>query len=321
MSGFNANANDSVLNVDTLTNALANANVTVTTGSGGTQAGDITVANDVTWTSGSTLTLSAYRNIAVNANVNISGQYGSLVLRADSAGTGLGTVTFGSGSTATGNVSIYYNPSNYTSPTDYSANEGSSTTLTAYMLVNTLQNLRDVSTNLSGTYALGKDLDASATAGTSFVPIGDTANPFTGTLDGQGHVISGLVINEASDNVGLFGVTSASASIHELGLLGGNVKGQQNVGGLVGSNAGTIKNTYTSLTIDGTQTVGGLVGRQLASASITNSYSLSSVNASGAGAGGLVGSNAARYRSRMLQAASLHRARPAVSSARTLAAR
>ncbi len=45
----------------------------------GTQAGDITVANDVTWTSGSTLTLSAYRNIAVNANVNISGQYGSLV--------------------------------------------------------------------------------------------------------------------------------------------------------------------------------------------------------------------------------------------------
>ncbi len=31
MSGLNANANNSVLNVTTLTNALANANVTVTT--------------------------------------------------------------------------------------------------------------------------------------------------------------------------------------------------------------------------------------------------------------------------------------------------
>jgi filamentous hemagglutinin family protein len=72
-SGFTATGNDSVINVTTLQNALAGANVTVSTGgagSAGTQAGDITVANAVSWSSGTTLTLSAYRNIAVNANLS-----------------------------------------------------------------------------------------------------------------------------------------------------------------------------------------------------------------------------------------------------------
>ncbi len=123
MSGLNANANNSVLNVTTLTNALANANVTVTTGSGGTQAGDITVAAPVTWTSGSTLTLSAYRNIAVNANIT-GGTGSSIVLQSDNTGTGTGTVTFGSGiiATASESVTIFYNrpaipPPQITAPT------------------------------------------------------------------------------------------------------------------------------------------------------------------------------------------------------------
>ncbi len=100
MLGFYSNADDSVLNVTRQTNALANANVTVATGSGGTQAGDITVAAPVTWTSGSTLTLSAYRNIAVNANITAGDpricqpRYHPAV---GQHGRWAGTVTFGAG--------------------------------------------------------------------------------------------------------------------------------------------------------------------------------------------------------------------------------
>ncbi|WP_163094858.1 hypothetical protein, partial [Acinetobacter baumannii] len=43
-SGFTATGNDSVINVTTLTSQLALSNVTVSTGSGGSQAGNIPVA-------------------------------------------------------------------------------------------------------------------------------------------------------------------------------------------------------------------------------------------------------------------------------------
>ena len=65
---------------------------TTSTGTGGN--GDITVASGINWSTDATLTLSAYRNIAVNANITSSGG-GGVVLRADNAGTGTGTVTFG----------------------------------------------------------------------------------------------------------------------------------------------------------------------------------------------------------------------------------
>ncbi|WP_020493683.1 two-partner secretion domain-containing protein [Methylobacterium sp. WSM2598] len=114
LSGFAASANDSVLSVGTLQTALGSANVTVTTGTGGSQAGDITVADPVTWSGGTTLTLAAARHVAVNANLT-GGTGAQIVLRADAAGSGTGTVTFGSGvqATASGGVALYYNPADY----------------------------------------------------------------------------------------------------------------------------------------------------------------------------------------------------------------
>ncbi|WP_158498615.1 filamentous hemagglutinin N-terminal domain-containing protein [Martelella endophytica] len=235
-SGFTASGNDSVINVTTLQDALASANVTVSTGAGGSQDGDITVADAVTWNSGSTLTLSAYRNIAVKAN--LAGGAGSkIVLRADSGATGSGTVSFGSGITATadGGVSLYYNPASYSAPVDYSANAGVGTTLTAYMLVNTLDNLQAINattSSLAGTYALGTDIDASATAGwnggAGFEPIGNGSSQFTGTFDGEGHVITGLTINRSdTDYVGLFGSAGSGSILRNVGLVGGSVFGQR----------------------------------------------------------------------------------------------
>ena len=159
--------------------------LTSATGSGGN--GDITVASGISWSTNATLTLSAYRNIAVNANITSTGG-GGVVLRADNAGTGTGTVTFGGGQVSTaGAVSIFYNPTGnnstlnatkYSAPTqtNFSGNVTGGATLNAYMLVNTVYDLQNMKNNLSGTYALGRDIDASATAswngGAGFAPIG-----------------------------------------------------------------------------------------------------------------------------------------------------
>ena len=76
LAGTIATALDGGSNVTQLTSA---------SGSGG--YGDITVASGISWASDATLTLSAYRNIAVNADITSSGG-GGVVLRADNAGTG-----------------------------------------------------------------------------------------------------------------------------------------------------------------------------------------------------------------------------------------
>jgi filamentous hemagglutinin family protein len=71
-----------------------------------------------------------------------------------------------------------------------------------------------------------------------FVPIGNAATPFTGTL--YGSTIGqpkGLTINRPNeDNVGLFGVTAPSALLSGVYLSEAAVNGGNNVGGLVGFN-------------------------------------------------------------------------------------
>ena len=211
---------------------------TSATGSGGN--GDITVASGISWSTNATLTLSAYRNIAVNANITSAGG-GGVVLRADNAGTGTGTVTFGGGQVSTaGAVSIFYNPTGssstvnatkYTAPTltNFSGNVTGGATLNTYMLVNTVSDLQNIKNNLAGVYALGSDIDASATAswngGAGFTPVGGST-AFTGTFDGQGQTISNLTINRPSGQwVGLFGYNGASATVSNLGLLNVSVTG------------------------------------------------------------------------------------------------
>ncbi len=311
-TGTTATGDDSVINVNTLVTALNSANVTITTGgagSAGTQAGIITVADAVTWTSGSKLTLSAYGDIAVNANL-AGGSGSSIVLRADNSGTGTGTVTFGQGVTATapGGVSLYYNPSgndsstvngsSYTAPVDYSANAGASTTITAYMLVNTVHDLQNMQNNLSGTYALGRDIDASSTAawnnGDGFAPVGNSgAVRFTGTFDGGGYTISGLTINRSTaDFVGLFGHAGDGSIIRNVGLTGVNISGKSYVGGLAGAHGSVISNAYvTGVVIGSGSHTGGLVGYNSANGSLSSVYAAADVIGVD-NTGGLAGYNA-----------------------------
>src|SRR5690606_22271927 len=199
----------------------------------------------------------------------------NLTLRADSRATGTGTVTFSDHGAVDftgshGQVEILYNPApagghKYANPVDYSPFVRLSThpqsTLTAYMLVNDLDDLQAINNNLAGTYALGGRIDAGATQeDVVFTPIGGSrSRPFAGVFDGRGHVIDGLAVGRSFDSeVGLFGVTGAGSVVRNVGLENVNVNGQRGVGALVGWNTGgTILNSYSTGTVRGTYQVGG----------------------------------------------------------------
>ncbi|MCX4160047.1 MULTISPECIES: MBG domain-containing protein [Paraburkholderia] len=287
----------------TLSANLANTNMTIATLPGGSAPGDIYVNQAVNWNSGFSLDLEAYRNINVNANITNAGA-GNIILRSDKTGTGIGTVIFNTGNTVgtAGSISLYYNPSSYTAPTVYTGNI-SAGTLSAYMLVNNVTQLQAITNNLAGIYALSQNIDASATStwnsGAGFVPIGG-GSYFTGTLDGQGHVISNLFINLPSTNyVGLFGKIGGSANtgiISNLGIVNANITGYRFTGILAGyTSYGSVTNTYVTGALNsGDDYVGGLVG-QSENGVFANVYSTASVSApdtSGSGSdeiGGLIG--------------------------------
>ena len=125
----------------------------------------------------------------------------------------------------------------------------------------------------------------------NFNPIGsDFASSFNGNFDGQGFTISGLTIDRpAEDFIGMFGYTGAGASISNVGLIGINITGKHDAGGLVGTNWGTITNSYTTGNVTGTGIgAGGLVGSNFDT--VTRSYS--TVDVTGLdNVGGLVGGN------------------------------
>lgn len=107
---FTPTANSSVLNVTVLETAWGSANIIVTTGSTGSQAGNITVSNAITApANANSLTLQAANNIAMDANINMSASTGNLTLTADADSSGSGAFTQASGTSITmggGNVSI-----------------------------------------------------------------------------------------------------------------------------------------------------------------------------------------------------------------------
>ncbi len=282
----------------TISTNLATSNVVLqTTASGATGpgvtsagAGDINVNAGITWNSINSLTLSAYRNINLNAAVTGTNST-QVTLRSDNTGTGVGSVYFsGALKVSANHVDIFYNTV-YTTPTDYSAHV--SGLYDAYMLVNSITDLQNINQNLAGYYAQGRDIDASVTAswngGAGFVPIGtDNAGQilanqagFTGHFNGNGYTISGLTINRPnSDTVGLFGVVSnadggrghsTTIDYQNINVINATIVGRSFVGGIFGvlGNAGNnpsanLRNINFSGSVTGSTTsgigVGGVIG-------------------------------------------------------------
>jgi len=246
--------------------------------------------------------LSAFGNVAVHGISNSGG--GTITLQADNTGTGTGIVTNTGFITAGGaNVAIYYNPASYTSPTNYSSNV-SGGSVTAYMLVNSYANLKAINNNLNGNYALGRDVDASASFNDNshfgWVSLGSSPNgpgtQFTGILDGQNHVISSLAGTTSGP---LFYSIGSSGRVVNLGVVNANLQNNggnpEPMGAIARYNYGTLSNVYSSGAIVGALgNTGGLVGENERGGNITGgSYSIATVTANGgsASAGGLVGQN------------------------------
>ena len=124
------------------------------------------------------------------------------------------------------------------------------------------------------------DIDASSTndGGNGFSPIGNATTNFGGIYDGNGHTIDALYINRtASDNIALFGQTTETTIIKNLGLTNVSISGDNNVGALVGHlYYGKIIDCYSTGTVSGSgDNIGGLVGLFVGNNGSTMSISLS----------------------------------------------
>ncbi len=155
---------------------------------------------------------------------------------------------------------------------------------------------------LDRNYILMNDLDeetegyeeyASATAngGAGWIPIGTSGggNAFTGTFNGNNYSIRDLVINRPGENyVGVFGMVSFNAEIKNLRVEDVSIIGNDDVGGVVGANGGSISNVSSSGSVVGNNYVGGLIGTSIGDINI--SYSLADVTGNER-VGGLVGTH------------------------------
>lgn len=281
-----------------LTTALTSNNVTIesSTGQNG-GAGDLFVNDAVNW-SAHTLTLTAARDIRIQAVMTANGT-SSLVLNpgtanGNDAGNPAGVVR--TGATPDGRFS---------GRVDFGGRSGTGLLTIGgqgYTVINTLgaegstsgTDLQGMRGDLGGHYALGSDIDASATAGWTggFRPVGDGSTAFSGQFDGLGHTISGLTIDRAGQyGVGLFGLTDG-AQLRNVGLSAAQVTGGERVGAVAGfAMGGRLHNVFSSGNVQGDVFVGGLTGVQ---DSIEVSESRSFANVTGDRfVGGLAGFSAA----------------------------
>ncbi|MHC4284521.1 MAG: GLUG motif-containing protein [Planctomycetota bacterium] len=171
-------------------------------------------------------------------------------------------------------------------------------------IITTIEQLQEVQNELDACYDLGSDIDAADTktwnGSQGFLPLGTALNPFTGTFDGQGHMITSLFINRPTTNeVGLFGCIRDGAVVCNVGLADVDITAQRNSGSLVGYSTGsTVCNSWSSGSVQGSYNyqmrLGGLIG--VSSGADSYVYQcFSSVNVTATGGahqvGGLAGYN------------------------------
>jgi|GEM_PF-1375968 len=282
-----------------ISTALNGSNVTVSTDSGNTPdttsgesagTGNINVNSSISW-SANMLTLKAADKLYINN-----------ILR----GTGTAGLRFQM-TAANGLDNVYIKAPVYLPAGDnFSVIEGPSGSVINIKVITSLgsvnsttgADLQGINGNLTGWYALGGNIDASATStwngGAGFSPIGYLFNTYRGVFWGLGHTISNLHINRPStDHVGLFGIVERDAAVMNLGLVDANVTGANHVGAMVGVNSGSIWASFATGDVHGQTSVGGLVGTLGTTAFdgfIRNSYAKTNVNLYGAqDAGGLIG--------------------------------
>ncbi len=164
-------------------------------------------------------------------------------------------------------------------------------------LIASIDNLRwmvQFSNRWSSSYAQTADIDAISTinwndGGTStdinegWIPAGNAIVPFSGSYDGQKHIISNLYCyRPTTDNIGIFGYTYY-AYVMDLGAKNVNFTGASSVGGLIGWNFHTpVQESFSTGIVKGIFRIGGLIGWNYSlntnhPSTIVNCYSHSNV--------------------------------------------
>ncbi|MGO3146408.1 MAG: CehA/McbA family metallohydrolase [Leucobacter sp.] len=186
--------------------------------------------------------------------------------------------------------------------------DGEGTTESPY-LVTTWNDVEKIAYDPAAHYLLTDNIELD---GAPRPQIGGGGAPFTGVFDGAGHMISGFVPD--SMGAGLFATnegTIKNVAVHSdvvsigktLGLLtdlnygtiehswsSGSVEGLGRVGGLVGDNHRTVRNSYSTAAVTSQTTeAGGLVAVSLAGSEVLGSYASGAVSAATRNVGGVVG--------------------------------
>ena len=272
-----------------LSASLGTTNVTLQSASGSqTGSGNININDGVSWSANTNLTLTATNNVNVNANLSATGVTAGIAINPNTvsqseAASGSGVFNIGSGAS----ISL---PNVLSSSTNALVISG-----TPYTVINSLgaqgsitgTDLQGMNGNLTKNYAIGSNIDASATSGwnsgAGFTPIaGGGTSRFSGNINGLGHSINNLYIQSpATSVIGLVGILDTNGAISNLSLAGGSVSASTNainIGSLVGTNYGLISNSSSSTTVSSgasTQSIGGLVGGN--AGTISNSFASGSV--------------------------------------------
>ena len=121
-------------------------------------------------------------------------------------------------------------------------------------------------------------------------PIGDVGRSFSAEFSGNGHAIRNLYINRQAENdVGLFGAAQLS-TMREIRLVDLTVKGNTDVGGLIGqANLATFEAATVTGDVVGETSVGGVVGNLSGTWDETGKISFSGQVSGSSNVGGLFG--------------------------------
>lgn len=257
--------------------------------------GDIFINDAISWSSNNYLELNALRNIYINDSITATDASGKVKLY------------YGQGAVAAGNSADYYilpgKSISLHAGQNLDTKLGSDGSVIQYTVITDLgsagsttgTDLQGINGNLAVNYALGADIDATATSSwntqTGFIPIGGevyihmnthisiTASEYaalspseqmnymsntlqySGVFSGLGHTISNLTINNTGNGIGLFGITGSNAIVQNIGISSGTISGGYGTGSLVGFNGGTVKNSFSSAYVTSNRgALGGLVG-------------------------------------------------------------
>lgn len=128
------------------------------------------------------------------------------------------------------------------------------------------------------------------------IPIGTDSEPFTGTFEGNGHIIRNFKIDAKNGFVGFFGKIAENGKVCNLGIEDAEITGNTecNNSGLIAGKIddAVIENCYTSkckIDLSGNN-IGGIVGTVSGSDStVRNCYSRADISVNGNNVGGIAG--------------------------------